>query len=735
MNNIIHVVLLLLIGCTVSSAQSFGTYVTPLDHTLATPRALALHNGEFFLAYDGGDVCRFDQDLRFVQRETSLDVWYIVDLIVHNDVLYACSNVGDLMGLQPDGLWKHIGRFDCEPFVDRDNRLCVTTAGELRLVENAGGSWTTERVGTFAAPGHHIDAFAVRGDTVIYSADRDSTLRFSTLQTTWNNSVRTSAPVERLLLLEDGSLGIEIDYRMTSTLTTTTLVTPVMSGITYEDGFIWLENARTVHYRGDRAILGRVFMGSGHPNNGSYLVFSGDSVVRLTQFDTLYDRAYQCDYRDGLWAFATTSYLGTLDSLGRGRHYHAYGDTVVNPYGGFAFQGTHAPYRTGDVRIKGVTVPAVMPSSELGSPLQVLDVPNEKLHYLRSYHKTDEGAEIGFTTKGVLYRSPSEPWRIVFTTSGDYSWNRVRFLSNDVIAWLFHGRTFALSTDAGSSWNQISVTGLWRGVDDMVLSSSTLFAASYDKIWAIDLTSIRDSITPPVATFQPAPFMRAMSMSDGTVCIVTGRSEVEQGFNPTRFTHFQVYQWDPNTGRLDSSNVRLTSPITAYSLQTTHHPDTLFVWSDIESRLVAITRNSVAYDTTISTPGARSFLIYSGLSSYTDVNGTWWLINEARNYVVSFNPSRGATTSVVNHENEDLFTVSPNPAGEKIHLRFGAATSLYERPVTIKVVDLFGTTVVQENRRSDAQIDIDISSVPSGMYLVVVADGTHQSTTKVAIAH
>jgi hypothetical protein len=274
-----------------------------------------------------------------------------------------------------------------------------------------------------------------------------------------------------------------------------------------------------------------------------------------------------------------------------------------------------------------------------------------------------------------------------------------------------------------------------RGIDELVLSSTTLFASSYDRVFAIDLNAIADSIAPPVASFQASIFRRLMRSSDGTVHVVTGRSRTETEWNPTSLTHFQIYRWDPASGRIDSNEVELSKPITAWSLQTAERMDTLFMWSSTEARLVAITNDRVAYDTTISSLGHRAFRLYDGHRSYTDLNGTWWLINEARNYAVALDPSRSGVVSVRDADQPVDITIAPNPASSQIRIRLATANAPTVPIARIRLLDLFGNTVKDVRSSAGADAILDVADLPAGVYVLVVGDGVPSFTDKVIVAH
>ncbi len=77
---------------------------------------------------------------------------------------------------------------------------------------------------------------------------------------------------------------------------------------------------------------------------------------------------------------------------------------------------------------------------------------------------------------------------------------------------------------------------------------------------------------------------------------------------------------------------------------------------------------------------------------------------------------------------ESSFKVFPNPASEKLYIRFHG----WDGEKEIKILDITGRTVMQF-RSADQMTEIDISKLPKGVYLIHATNKTQHVVNKIKI--
>ncbi len=107
-------------------------------------------------------------------------------------------------------------------------------------------------------------------------------------------------------------------------------------------------------------------------------------------------------------------------------------------------------------------------------------------------------------------------------------------------------------------------------------------------------------------------------------------------------------------------------------------------------------------------------------------------------YTVRVSDSRGCytyerisvnTLANVNQVQNKDFKLYPNPASLEafIHL------DQFENAVDLQCVDMMGQSVLQLNNVQTNRIRLDLSQLPSGMYLVKITDGNQKFTKKLMV--
>ena len=90
-----------------------------------------------------------------------------------------------------------------------------------------------------------------------------------------------------------------------------------------------------------------------------------------------------------------------------------------------------------------------------------------------------------------------------------------------------------------------------------------------------------------------------------------------------------------------------------------------------------------------------------------------------------------SSTLSTNNPDSDLFTLSPNPASDLVHLSFGnGKSSIYQ----LKLFDIHGNRLWhQDEEIYDDQTIIDVSKFQSGFYFVKVTSGNYEITKKLIV--
>ena len=91
------------------------------------------------------------------------------------------------------------------------------------------------------------------------------------------------------------------------------------------------------------------------------------------------------------------------------------------------------------------------------------------------------------------------------------------------------------------------------------------------------------------------------------------------------------------------------------------------------------------------------------------------------------------TTIDVNAASPDAFLVFPNPAQEKLFIRTGFRDT--QSQVMVVLNDLSGKQVLLQRISPANLMEIETSSLASGMYLLTVSNGKEQQVVRVGIAH
>jgi hypothetical protein len=115
--------------------------------------------------------------------------------------------------------------------------------------------------------------------------------------------------------------------------------------------------------------------------------------------------------------------------------------------------------------------------------------------------------------------------------------------------------------------------------------------------------------------------------------------------------------------------------------------------------------------------------MFIAFSSNASITGTGW---EANYTAVT----TGIETTM---SNEEMFSISPNPARDLITIKF---SSDIKGASEIKLLSLAGVTMLSENLNNedlDSSFSMDISGIPDGVYLLQITGNTGSAFKKIII--
>ena len=106
--------------------------------------------------------------------------------------------------------------------------------------------------------------------------------------------------------------------------------------------------------------------------------------------------------------------------------------------------------------------------------------------------------------------------------------------------------------------------------------------------------------------------------------------------------------------------------------------------------------------------------------------GTW-----ERIMVVEIKEEDIVPLSVQGQEKFPLFTISPNPAGEKISLSF--SNPIFQKNIKIKAYNTIGQIVFEKEIMGSGEEEIDVKNWPPGIYFINIETGEKTWTEKLVV--
>jgi hypothetical protein len=127
-------------------------------------------------------------------------------------------------------------------------------------------------------------------------------------------------------------------------------------------------------------------------------------------------------------------------------------------------------------------------------------------------------------------------------------------------------------------------------------------------------------------------------------------------------------------------------------------------------------------------------------NSLSGENKPWILATSAGDYAAIAENSGGCAdtsnvvayrlTPVAEHATDDIFSLYPNPATERININVG---NLPGNNASIRIMNMVGSYVLQQNDMLTSkgdQLEISVGNLPSGMYIVQVESEDKAYTRK-----
>lgn len=299
----------------------------------------------------------------------------------------------------------------------------------------------------------------------------------------------------------------------------------------------------------------------------------------------------------------------------------------------------------------------------------------------------------------------------------------------------------SVTTDDGATWTVLEqgTTNVERMLDVMMLDSAHGWAGNFTDQTTPYLYGMNKYIGPVIT--QSCPMY--INSTFTTVC--SGNSVTLTGSGA------QSYTWSANAGSATTSTVSVTpSTTTMYTVSGTAGTCTNTATFNLNVTTTPTVVATAASDTicnlnaaSLSATGATSYnWTGSGLQSTSGANVSTTTYTAAGTYSYVVTGVNGSCTHKdtvivevlpcvgIAEANGNIAAVYPNPSKGNLVIDFGKAIAGSK----IVIVDMIGNTVYQQHvYNGTAKVNIDLSTMPKGMYLVTVSNNTGSSTRKLIL--
>jgi len=298
----------------------------------------------------------------------------------------------------------------------------------------------------------------------------------------------------------------------------------------------------------------------------------------------------------------------------------------------------------------------------------------------------------------------------------------------------------SVTIDDGVTWNVLEqgTTNLERMLNVMMVDSAHGWSGSFTDVPTSYLYGMDKYIGPTIA-------MSCPMYVTGTATVCSGNSLTLTGSGATTYT------WSANAGSATTNTVSLTPSATdTYTVMgttgTCTNSATYAVTVNQTPTVTAVAANDTICalnSTGLNATGATSFnwAPNTGLSSTSgsSVTGTYSVAG-VYTYTVTGNTGGCTNTSTVsvtvlacvgiNENSNALASIYPNPSKGSITVNFGKA----QGGTKVVVTDMIGNVVYQSSvYAGTSKLNIDLTTMPKGMYMVTVSNNTAKSVQKMII--
>lgn len=738
-------ILIVAIYSTTASAlaQAVVQHVTMQDYRSAIPRSVVLIDSTTYVAFDGGNVYRFDKELNPLGQVLELDDHYISEVFVADTALFANSIAGDLLVFQNSSpRWEFIGRYDCPIFVDNSDSMFALVGNVLHSIVYTQGRWTTVPRASIDFKGKRATAIALRRDTLLFSCVDDSLIYISTFDQSFFRTINAQSIVNRFWPLSDGSFAVQTALHVDRITGVGSLTDCPLISLATSDGPIGLSGVQTSRHNQLKGVVGVFDVFGSDAREGVYEIAGSTTIRRVASFDSLQTSYSVATIDDTSIILCSSTKLAVIAGEAEVVKRGWFGDTIIRVNSGI-YLANNTPATTGGVVIAGKYSPALLPIANSGESLKLFGADSLPDYMASGHWSFDSGREVAFSERACYVKTPQSDWETRLSSKSAIDWYDLDYHSDSIFISRAQSRFIAVSTNKGESWDSVFINGFVTDMKRTKIAGHMLYCLSQGTLWAIELDKLHDTINPAGVSFPVSWTMMLTQATTTSISCLFGRSTIDTAINPSLFTHFSQYTWTPLTGSVDSSIVRLKKPVSSWLLHCNTRNDKTYLWSGKESRLIAIVGDDVILDSILVSAGHKTLHKLTVSASVVDSYGRWWLIDQARNVAVVLDPTPKHSTSV-----DEYFSyvyvgrIAPNPASTMLNVTLGRFAGAVESGLRLYIADIQGNVVKDFSHLiarfpgpvSTQDVSLDINSLSSGQYFVVVDSPQGKNIGKFVIA-
>lgn len=714
-----------------------------LDYRFFAPTAQALYNGDLFVSYrEIPGLYVVDTVHKSATVVDGLAQLQVARLLHVGNTIVCVTSDGSLLWLDnKTEQWRPIDTFRCMPFVVIDG-MYVLSEGKVLSLKYNGDSWNTSLTGTFNEPTGPMPLFVMLGDTIVFASRGSNFMTVLELDGGLARSIVVQGSIDNLLLLGDGAIAISTGGQVSQVLRKDSIGVGNPSQLLYQGAGISLSEPTTLIWNNDYAMTGSfnsLLPFNNDPMAGLYTVYSADSVVRMTDLDSIIQNVSLVTFHKDTWVLSTRSHICVVGG-DKVSHTQWFADSSFGFSEGISFTPSGQPFRCGTTSYGSVSRPTIFPNTA-SSSVSVLPITEKRMGLLTRYIQLEGGPEVAFCSFGIFAKNGNEPFTQVATSKSNLEAKDIDIVNDSTIVSHSNAMQFLISQDKGLTWKSVYLKGyLWR-MTRVLAAGTTMYAHASGDIWAIDLNNLADSITVPQVHIPFASLQRLFSCTPEVVQAISVISTLDSATKLNSSTKLVLHKWNHVTSNLDSASFTLDKPIAVGFPNVIARGDTAYVWHAGERRLVAVTYNGIAFDTTLPPVmfGAYADLLSFDVS-YDNQSNPWLSVGQTM--LFKFNPGKSIISSVQDYyEHLYISTIRPNPVTSSAHVTLGRFATAIEAGARLYLADLRGAVVRDFTNQltafpgpvSTQDVQINVDGLPWGMYFIVIENRQGKSIGKVVV--